>query len=115
MIWRLSAILGVAMLLSCSGEKPRGTTEEPRGIDHTNSAPIEFSPPSPDIIPDSRLGEQIRLGYQIVVIRKNMPDSMSAIVSTAPTVILMAGSIRMPPHSSVLQQSIPSTAPAARG
>ena len=67
MILVLSAILGVAMLLSCSGEKPRGTTEEPRGIDHTNSAPIEFSPPSPDIIPDSRLGEQIRLGYQIVV------------------------------------------------
>lgn len=55
-----SAILGVAMLLSCSGEKPRG-------IAHTSSAPIEFSPPSPDTIPDSRMGEQIRLGYQIVV------------------------------------------------
>ena len=40
-----------------------------------------------------------------------MPDPMSAIASTAPTVISTAGSIRTPPHSSVLPQSIPSTAP----
>ena len=33
----------------------------------TVSAAIEFSPPSPETIPGSQLGEQIRLGYKIVV------------------------------------------------
>jgi thiosulfate dehydrogenase len=55
------------MLLSCSGERARVTPEEARGASQTGSAPIEFSPPSPETIPGSQLGEQIRLGYQIVV------------------------------------------------
>jgi thiosulfate dehydrogenase len=42
-------------------------TEGPRVTDQTGSAAIEFSPPSPETIPGSRLGEQIRLGYEIVV------------------------------------------------
>jgi thiosulfate dehydrogenase len=67
MIRLFSAILGVAMLLSCSAERARVETEEFRGATQTGSAPIEFSPPSPETIPGSQLGEQIRLGYEIVV------------------------------------------------
>ena len=67
MIRLLSAILSVAMLLSCSGERAQVTAEEPQGSQQMGSAPIEFSPPSPETIPGSQLGEQIRLGYQIVV------------------------------------------------
>ena len=67
MIWLLPAILGMAMLLSCSGESARVKTEELRGADQTGSVAIEFSPPSPETIPGSQLGEQIRLGYKIVV------------------------------------------------
>jgi thiosulfate dehydrogenase len=67
MMWLLSAILAMAMLVSCSGESARVKTEEPRGADQTGSAVIEFAPPSPETIPGSQLGEQIRLGYQIVV------------------------------------------------
>ena len=66
-MWLLPAIVGMAMLLSCSGESARVKTEEPRGADQTGSAAIEFTPPSPETIPGSQLGEQIRLGYQIVV------------------------------------------------
>ena len=66
-MWLLPAILGIAMLLSCSGESARVKTEEPRGADQTGSAAIEFAPPFPETIPGSQLGEQIRLGYQIVV------------------------------------------------
>jgi len=57
----------MAMILSCSGESARVKTEEPRGADQTGNAAIEFAPPSPETIPGSQLGEQIRLGYQIVV------------------------------------------------
>jgi thiosulfate dehydrogenase len=67
MMWLLPAILGMVMLLSCSGEMTRVTVEEPRGTDQTGNAAIEFAPPSPETIPGSQLGEQIRLGYQIVV------------------------------------------------
>ena len=67
MMWLLPAILGMAMLLSCSGESARVKTEEPREADQTGSAAIVFTPPSPETIPGSQLGEQIRLGYQIVV------------------------------------------------
>jgi thiosulfate dehydrogenase len=67
MMWLLPAILGMAMLLSCSGERTRVESEQPREASQTGSAPIEFSPPSPETIPGSQLGEQIRLGYQIVV------------------------------------------------
>jgi thiosulfate dehydrogenase len=67
MMWLLSAILGMAMLLGCSGERTGVTVEELRGTEQTRSATIEFTPPSPETIPGSQLGEQIRLGYQIVV------------------------------------------------
>jgi thiosulfate dehydrogenase len=67
MMWLLPAIVGMAMLLSCSGESARVKTEEPQGADQTGSTAIEFAPPSPETIPGSQLGEQIRLGYQIVV------------------------------------------------
>ncbi|MEO6306359.1 MAG: c-type cytochrome [Nitrospiraceae bacterium] len=67
MIRLFSAIRSVAMLLSCSGERARVTVEEPQGSQQTGSAPIEFAPPSPETIPGSQLGEQIRLGYEIVV------------------------------------------------
>lgn len=66
-MWLLSAIFGMAMLLSCSGESARIKTEEPREADQTGSVAIEFAPPSPETIPGSQLGEQIQLGYQIVV------------------------------------------------
>jgi thiosulfate dehydrogenase len=67
MMWLLSAILGLAMLVSCSSETASVKSEEPRGRELPGSASIEFAPPSPDTIPGSQLGEQIRLGYQIVV------------------------------------------------
>ena len=63
----LSAILTMALLVSCSGESVRGKVGEFRGADQTGSAAIEFAPPSPETIPGSQLGEQIRLGYLIVV------------------------------------------------
>ena len=66
-MWLLPSILWMIVLVGCSGEKPLVTIEEPRGTEQTSSAPIEFAPPSPETIPGSRLGEQIRLGYQIVV------------------------------------------------
>lgn len=66
MIWLLSTILGVTMLASCAGESDRARTEDFRGAGRTGSAAIEFAPPSPDTIPGSQLGEQIRLGYLIV-------------------------------------------------
>ncbi len=67
MIWLLSAILGMTMLVSCSGVSNRVKIEDFRGTGQTGSAEIEFAPPSPDTIPGSQLGEQIRLGYLIVV------------------------------------------------
>jgi thiosulfate dehydrogenase len=67
MVWLLLAVLGMIALASCSGEKARVTTDELRAASQTVRAPIEFAPPSPDTIPGSQLGEQIRLGYEIVV------------------------------------------------
>ncbi len=67
MVWRLPVILAMVMLLSCSGERDRVMTEKPLGTEQTSSAPIEFAPPSPETIPGSQLGEQIRLGYEVVV------------------------------------------------
>jgi thiosulfate dehydrogenase len=67
MMGLLSAILGLAMLMSCSGETAGVKSEESRGAEQAGNASIEFAPPSPDSIPGSQLGEQIRLGYQIVV------------------------------------------------
>ena len=63
----LSVILGATILVSCSGESPLVATEGLRGVDQIERAVIEFAPPSPETIPGSQLGEQIRLGYQIVV------------------------------------------------
>ncbi len=67
MIWLLSAILGLTLLAGCAGESDRARTEDFREADQTCRAAIEFAPPSPETIPGSQLGEQIRLGYQIVV------------------------------------------------
>jgi thiosulfate dehydrogenase len=67
MVWLLPAILGILAFASCSGEKARVTTDELRATSQTVHVPIEFAPPSPDTIPGSQLGEQIRLGYEIVV------------------------------------------------
>jgi thiosulfate dehydrogenase len=67
MIQLLLAILGVAVLLSCSSEGTRVKPEARRGPDPAGSTAIEFAPPSPESIPGNQLGEQIRLGYEIVV------------------------------------------------
>ena len=66
-MWLLSMVLGVTMLVSCAGETSRLKTEEFHGAEQAGSASIEFAPPSPETIPGSRLGEQIRLGYEMVV------------------------------------------------
>jgi thiosulfate dehydrogenase len=66
MMWLLPVILGVATLLSCSSESAQVKTEESRGS-QTGEGPIEFTPPSLETIPGGQLGEQIRLGYKIVV------------------------------------------------
>jgi thiosulfate dehydrogenase len=67
MLWLMPTVLAAVLLVSCSGERAQVTTEEPRVTEQTGSAPIEFSPPSSETIPGSQLGEQIRLGYKIVV------------------------------------------------
>lgn len=66
-MWLLSMVLGMTMLVSCAGETARVKTEEFHGADRTESAAIEFAPPFPDTIPGSQLGEQIRLGYEVIV------------------------------------------------
>jgi thiosulfate dehydrogenase len=71
MIWLLPAMLGILALASCSGEQARVTTDELRATSQTVHAPIEFAPPSPDTLPGSQFGEQIRLGYEIVGNRLN--------------------------------------------
>jgi len=65
-MWLLSAVLGMAMFLGCSGESAQVRTAEP-GEAQIGLTEVEFAPPSPETIPGSQLGEQIRLGYQIVV------------------------------------------------
>ena len=67
MRWLLPTILGMVVIVSCSGEKTRVISEESPSAGQTGSAAVEFAPPSPDTIPGSRLGEQIRLGYKVVV------------------------------------------------
>ena len=67
MTWLLSAMVGMTMLASCSGENARTRMDDFREAGPTGTASIEFAPPSPETIPGSQLGEQIRLGYQIVV------------------------------------------------
>ncbi len=63
----LSMVLGMTMLVSCAGEASRVKNEDFRAAGRTDNAAIEFAPPSPETIPGSQLGEQIRLGYEIVV------------------------------------------------
>ena len=65
-MWLLPAIFGMTVFLGCSGESALVKTEERRAVQPASTA-IEFAPPSPETIPGSQLGEQIRLGYQIVV------------------------------------------------
>jgi thiosulfate dehydrogenase len=74
MMWLLPAILGAATLLSCSSESSQVKTEKSREA-QSGSAPIEFAPPSPDTIPGTQFGEQIRLGYQIVVNTQKYADA----------------------------------------
>ena len=66
-MWLLSIVFGLAMLVSCSGGTALFKSKEFRGAEQIGSAAIEFAPPSPETIPGSQLGEQIRLGYRIVV------------------------------------------------
>ena len=66
-MWLMPTILAAVLLVSCSGERAQVTPEESRVTEPTGSVAIEFSPPSPETIPGSQLGEQIRLGYKIVV------------------------------------------------
>ena len=67
MIWLWPAIVAVTMLVSCSGETDRVKVDDFREAGPIHGATVEFAPPSPDTIPGSQLGEQIRLGYLIVV------------------------------------------------
>ena len=66
MMWLLSAVFMMGTLLSCSGESARVKTEDLWEA-QVGAAAIEFAPPSPETIPGSQLGEQIRLGYEIAV------------------------------------------------
>ena len=101
-MWLLSAILGVAMLLSCSGEGVRGKViEEPRGVEQSSSVPIEFAPPSPETIPGSQLGEQIRLGYKIVVNTQQYAKPYVGNSLNCTNCHLDGGLIRTLPRSSV--------------
>lgn len=99
-MWLLSAILGMAMLLSCSGERTRVETGQPRVTEQTGSAVIEFSPPSRKLFLVVNGVNRSGLAIRLSSIHSNMPNPMSAIASTAPTVISTAGSIRTLPRSS---------------
>lgn len=56
-------LFAIAMLVGCAGSDRQAGTDERRGT----AAEVEFAPPSPETIPGDQRGEQIRLGYQIVV------------------------------------------------
>lgn len=63
----LLALLMVTVLLSCSSEGARIKPEALGETKYADTPAIEFAPPSPELIPGNQLGEQIRLGYEIVV------------------------------------------------
>ncbi len=63
----LPTILWVTLLLGCSGENARVKAGQPQMTDQVGNVAIDFAPPSPETIPGSQMGEQIRLGYEIVV------------------------------------------------
>jgi cytochrome c len=69
-----SVILGVTTLLSRSGESSQVKTGESRDA-QPGIALIEFAPPSPETIPGTQLGEQIRPGYKIVVNTQEYADA----------------------------------------
>ena len=65
-----------------------------------------FVPPSPETIPSDLRGEQIRLGYKIIVDTQEYGKRYVGNNSPAPIVIWMPGSIQISRHSSESQPSI---------
>lgn len=63
----LSLVLIVALLGGCLGSQSAPQREELSEEHGSSSVDAVFSPPSPETIPGGQRGEQIRLGYQIVV------------------------------------------------
>lgn|SRR5574341_759612 len=63
----LSLALTVALLGGCLGSQGASHREELSENHGSSSVDAVFSPPSPETIPGGQRGEQIRLGYQIVV------------------------------------------------
>ena len=88
MIWLFSALLSAAMLLSCSAESARVKTEEPREA-QPSGVVIDFATPSQKLFLAVNWVNRSGLGMRLASIRKNIPDPMSVIDSTAPTVISM--------------------------
>lgn len=64
---RLSLALSVAFLGGCLGSQATPIREELSSNQGSSSLDAIFAPPSPETIPGDQRGEQIRLGYQIVV------------------------------------------------
>ncbi|HEU4684227.1 MAG TPA: c-type cytochrome [Nitrospira sp.] len=65
MLTLLTAAL--SLCANCSAQQPRVTATGPDREDRTSARDLLYAPPSPDTIPGDRRGEQIRLGYEIVV------------------------------------------------
>jgi thiosulfate dehydrogenase len=64
----VTLLITLGMMISCT-PRPRatGNEESPVSPDHELPMNALFAPPSPETIPGDQRGEQIRLGYKIVV------------------------------------------------
>lgn len=61
------AILAVLTLAGCSGTFEARSPQTPASFTSPSGSDLVFAPPSPDTIPGDQRGEQIRLGYRVVV------------------------------------------------
>ncbi len=61
------SILAVLTLAGCSGTFEARPPQTPASFTSPSGSDLVFAPPSPDTIPGDQRGEQIRLGYRVVV------------------------------------------------
>ncbi len=67
-VWLGRAFLIAVLVVGCTASQERAQTSEPeRRLASAVSLDAVFTPPSPDSIPGDQRGEDIRLGYDLVV------------------------------------------------
>jgi thiosulfate dehydrogenase len=69
-MWTMRTLCGVLFVVLCSVQTRVGAgaeTETGEPVGHQAAIDAVFTPPSPETIPSGPRGEQIRLGYEIVV------------------------------------------------